>query len=58
MLTALYLWIVYVHVASAFGFVLARGVAVFVGFRIRHECDRARIAALLDLSTSRRRASH
>jgi hypothetical protein len=50
MLTALYLWIVYVHVASAFGFVLAHGVAVFVGFRIRNECDRARIAALLDLS--------
>jgi hypothetical protein len=52
MLTALYVWIVYVHVASAFGFVLAHGVAVFVGFRIRNECDRARIAALLDLSTA------
>ena len=52
MLTALYPWIVFVHVASAFGFVLVHGVAVFVGFRIRQECDRARTAALLDLSTA------
>jgi hypothetical protein len=52
MLTALYPWIVFVHVAAAFGFVLAHGVAVFVGFRIRLERDRARIAALLDLSTA------
>ena len=52
MLTALYPWIVFIHVASAFSFVLAHGVAVFVGFRIRQECDRARIAALLDLSTA------
>jgi hypothetical protein len=52
MLTALYPWIVFIHVASAFSFVLAHGVAVFVGFRIRQECDRGRIAALLDLSTA------
>jgi hypothetical protein len=52
MLTALYPWIVFVHVAAAFGFVLAHGVAVFIGFRIRRERDRARIAALLDLSTA------
>jgi hypothetical protein len=51
-LTALYPWIVYVHVAAAFGFVLAHGVAVFAGFRIRQERDRARIAAMLDLSTA------
>jgi hypothetical protein len=50
MLTALYPWIVFVHVAAAFSFVLAHGVAVFIGFRIRQERDRARIAALLDLS--------
>ena len=49
---ALYPWIVFVHVAAAFSFVLAHGVAVFVGFRIRGERDRARIAALLDLSTA------
>lgn len=52
MVTALYPWIVYVHVLAAFGFVLAHGVAVFAGFRIRRERDRARIAALLDLSTA------
>jgi len=51
-LTELYPWIVYVHVSAAFGFVLAHGVAVFVGFRVRKECDRARIAAMLDLSTA------
>jgi hypothetical protein len=50
MLTALYPWIVFVHVAAAFGFVLAHGVAVFISFRIRRERDRARMAALLDLS--------
>jgi hypothetical protein len=52
MLTALYPWIVFVHVASAFSFVLIHGVAVFVGFRIRAERDPARLAALLDLSTA------
>ena len=52
MLTELYTWIVYVHVSAAFGFVLAHGVAVVTGFRIRGERDRARIAAMLDLSTA------
>jgi hypothetical protein len=52
MLTALYPWLVFVHVVSAFGFVLVHGVAVFVAFRIRQECDRSRIAALLDLSAA------
>jgi hypothetical protein len=51
-LTELYPWIVYVHVSAAFGFVLAHGVAVVTGFRIRGERDRARIAAMLDLSTA------
>ena len=50
MLSVLYPWIVFVHVAAAFAFVLAHGVAVFTGFRVRRERDRARIAALLDLS--------
>jgi hypothetical protein len=54
-LTELYAWIVYVHVSAAFGFVLAHGVAVFAGFRIRQERDRARIAAMLDLSTTSHR---
>jgi uncharacterized membrane protein len=52
MLTALYPWIVFVHVAAAFSFVLAHGVAVFISFRIRRERDRARVAALLDHSTA------
>lgn len=52
MLTALYPWIVFVHVAAAFAFVLAHGVAVFAGFRVRQDRDRARMAALLDLSTA------
>jgi hypothetical protein len=43
---------VFVHVVAAFAFVLAHGVAVFAGFRVRHERDRARITALLDLSTA------
>jgi len=43
---------VFVHVTAAFAFVLAHGVAVFTGFRVRQERDRARIAALLDLSTA------
>jgi hypothetical protein len=51
-LTALYPWVVCVHVAAAFGFVLAHGVAIFAAFRIRGERDRARIAAMLDLSTA------
>jgi hypothetical protein len=51
-LTELYPWIVYVHVSAAFGFVLAHGVAVFAGFRIRGERDRVRIAAMLDLPTA------
>lgn len=52
MLSALYPWIVFVHVAAAFAFILAHGVAVFASFRVRAERDRARIAALLDLSTA------
>lgn len=51
-MTSVYSWIVYVHVSAAFGFVLAHGVAVFAAFRIRAECDRARIAAMLDLATA------
>jgi hypothetical protein len=51
-MSALYPWIVFVHVTAAFTFVLAHGVAVFTGFRVRQERDRARIAALLDLSNA------
>jgi hypothetical protein len=51
-LIPLYPWIVLVHVTAAFAFVMAHGVAVFAGFRVRQERDHARIAALLDLSTA------
>ena len=43
-------WIVFLHVAAAFAFATGHGVSVFVAFRVRRETDRARIAALLDLS--------
>ena len=43
-------WIVFIHVLSAFLFAAGHGVSVLVAFRIRRETDRARMAALLDLS--------
>jgi len=43
-------WIVFLHVAGAFAFVAAHGVSIFVAFQLRHERDRARLGALLDLS--------
>jgi hypothetical protein len=46
----LYPWIVLLHVAGAFLFVLGHGASVAVSFRLRQERDPARVAALLDLS--------
>ena len=43
-------WIVFLHVVSAFVFVAGHGVSMFVAFQVRRETDRARIAALLDVS--------
>ena len=43
-------WIVFLHVAGAFMFVAGHGVSMFVVFLVRKERDRARLAALLDLS--------
>lgn len=43
-------WIVFLHVAGAFAFVAGHGVSMFVAWRLRHERDRARLGALLDLS--------
>jgi hypothetical protein len=43
-------WIVFLHVAGAFMFVAGHGVSMIVAFQLRKERDRARLAALLDLS--------
>jgi hypothetical protein len=43
-------WIVFIHVLAAFVFAAGHGVSVLVAFRIRRETDRARLAALLDVS--------
>ncbi len=40
----------WIHVGSAFAFVLAHGASVFVSLRLRRERDPARLGALLDLS--------
>jgi len=47
-----YPWLVLTHVVAAFVFILAHGVSAFVAFRARAEPDRARLGALLDLSSS------
>ena len=43
-------WILFIHVLSAFVFAAGHGVSVMVAFQLRRETDRARMAALLDLS--------
>jgi len=48
----MYAWVVFLHVLGAFAFVMAHGVSANVVFRLRHETQRERIAALLDLSTT------
>jgi hypothetical protein len=47
-----YPWLVLTHVIGAFGFAVSHGVSVFAAFRLRVEPDRARIEALLDLSST------
>ena len=49
-LTPYYGWIVLLHIAGAFVFVLAHGVSMFASMQIRRERDPARIRSLLDLS--------
>jgi MFS family permease len=41
---------VFLHVLGAFMFVAGHGVSMFVVFQVRKEKDRAKLAALLDLS--------
>jgi uncharacterized membrane protein len=43
-------WIVFLHVLGTFMFVAGHGVSLFVVFQVRREHDRAKLAALLDLS--------
>jgi hypothetical protein len=46
----MYRWLVFVHVLAAFVFLLAHGGSASVAFRLRRESERARLAALLDMS--------
>ena len=48
----LYPWLVYLHIAGAFLFVMAHGVSAIVAFRLRAERDPVRMTALLDLSST------
>ncbi|HET7702383.1 MAG TPA: hypothetical protein VFK35_03215 [Candidatus Limnocylindrales bacterium] len=47
----MYAWIVLLHVVGAFLFVLSHGVAAWMALAIRGERDRARIGAMLSLSS-------
>ena len=47
---SLYNWIIFLHVAGAFTFVLAHGVSAGVALKLRQEQEVPRIQALLDLS--------
>jgi hypothetical protein len=48
----MYRWLVYIHILAVFIFLLAHGGSASVAFRLRLEKDRARLAALLDLSSA------
>ena len=48
----MYLWLVFLHVLSLFGFLMAHGVSVSVAFTLRHERNPHRIQTLLNLSGS------
>ena len=47
-----YNWVVFLHVAGAFTFVLAHGVSVGVALKLRQEREVPRVQALLDLSNT------
>jgi hypothetical protein len=46
----MYPWVVFLHIAGVFGFLLAHGASVAVLFKIRKERDREKIRTLLELS--------
>ena len=48
----MYSWIVFLHVAGGFGFVLAHGASAAVAFALRRERNLERLRALLELSRS------
>jgi plastocyanin/uncharacterized membrane protein len=45
-------WWVFLHIAGAFGFLMAHGVSVYVTLRLPKERDPARVSQLLELSAS------
>ena len=47
----MYPWIVFLHVAGGFGFMLAHGASASVAFALRRERNLERLRALLDLSS-------
>ena len=46
-----YPWVVFVHVAAAFLFVMGHGASMWVSDQIRHEREVTRIRALLEMSS-------
>jgi hypothetical protein len=46
----MYPWVVFLHIAGVFGFLLSHGASVAVLFRIRRERDREKIRTLLEVS--------
>jgi hypothetical protein len=47
----IYPWVVLLHIIGAFLFVASHGVAMWMAVQVKHEQDRARLSALLDLSS-------
>src|SRR3989338_11692040 len=48
----MYEWLVFLHVAGSFGFILAHGAAAAVIYALRRERSPERVKALLELSSS------
>jgi hypothetical protein len=46
-----YQWLVFLHIAGAFVFLIAHGISIGVSLRLRRERDPRRIMALLDVSS-------
>jgi hypothetical protein len=46
-----YQWLVFLHIAGAFVFLIAHGISMGVSMRLRRERDPRRIMALLDVSS-------